>query len=132
MNTQTIKTDLLWHLNNALSKKIILLPFIAPCYATLYGLGYLGLYISYFLKVVMLKTTEERDKYFSKVSIEMEQTNEKAIFAFYALTATVFYWFLFGYDHDATTIWQFLNFPTYAAVGSFVKAVMLLASTPVL
>ena len=125
--TQEIKTDLLWHIKNALSKKFILLPFIAPCYATLYGLGYLGLYLSYFLKVVMLKTTEERNKYFSEVSIEMKETNDKAIFAFYALAMTVFYWYLFGFDIEQVTLLQFLNFPTYAAGASLVKAFMLLS-----
>lgn len=123
----TFKSDLLWHLKNALSRKIILLPFIAPCYATLYGLGYLGLYISYFLRVVMLKTTEERDQYFSKVSTEMKETNDKAIFAFYTLTATVLYWYLFGFDIEQITLLQFLNFPTYAAGASLVKAFTLLS-----
>ncbi|MCP3658451.1 MAG: hypothetical protein GY734_21550 [Herbaspirillum sp.] len=123
----TFKSDLLWHIKNALSKKFILLPFIAPCYATLYGLGYLGLYISYFLRTVMLKTTEERNKYFSEVSIEMKETNDKAIFAFYALAMTFFYWYLFDYNHEATTLLQFLNFPTYAAGASLVKAFMLLS-----
>ena len=125
--TQEIKTDLLWHIKNALSKKIILLPFIAPCYATLYGLGYLGLYISYFLRTVMLKTTEERNKYFSEVSIEMKETNDKAIFAFYALAMTFFYWYLFGFDIEQVTLLQFLNFQTYAAGASLVKAFMLLS-----
>ena len=123
----TFKSDLLWHIKNALSKKFILLPFIAPCYATLYGLGYLGLYISYFLRTVMLKTTEERNKYFSEVSIEMKETNDKAIFAFYALTATVLYWYLFGFDIEQITLLQFLNFPTYAAGASLVKAFTLLS-----
>lgn len=123
----TFKSDLLWHIKNALSKKFILLPFIAPCYATLYGLGYLGLYISYFLRTVMLKTTEERNKYFSEVSIEMKETNDKAIFAFYALAMTVFYWYLFGFDIEQVTLLQFLNFPTYAAGASLVKAFMLLS-----
>lgn len=123
----TFKSDLLWHIKNALSKKFILLPFIAPCYATLYGLGYLGLYISYFLRTVMLKTTEERNKYFSEVSIEMKETNDKAIFAFYALTATVLYWYLFGFDIEQVTLLQFLNFPTYAAGASLVKAFTLLS-----
>lgn len=80
----------------------------------------------------MLKTTEERNKYFSEVSIEMKETNDKAIFAFYALTATVLYWYLFGFDIEQVTLLQFLNFPTYAAGASLVKAFMLLASTPVL
>ena len=130
MNADT-KQEILWHIKNALTKKIILLPFIAPCYVALYVLGYIGLYLSYFIKVVKLKTDKERDTYFAKVSIEMAETNKKAIFAFYALTMTVFYWFMFGYNHEARTALQFLNFPTYALFATPIKAIEILATTPV-
>lgn len=125
------KKEIVWHLKNALTKKFILLPFIAPCYVALYGLSYVGLYLSYFIKVVMLKTDNERDAYFAKVSVQMAETNEKAIFAFYALTMTFIYWFLFGYDHNARTLIQFLNFPTYALFATPIKAIEILATLPV-
>lgn len=125
------KQEILWHIKNALTKKIILLPFIAPCYSAWYGISYIGLYLSYFIRVVMLKTDKERDVYFSKVSIEMDEINKKAIFAFYAFTMTCIYWFLIGYDNNSKTLLEFLNFPTYTFFTIPIKAIEILANTPV-
>ncbi|WP_241170416.1 hypothetical protein [Serratia marcescens] len=123
------KKEIVWHLKNALTKKFILLPFIAPCYVALFVWNYLGLYLSYFIKVVMLKTTKERDEYFAKVRIEMDDTNGKAIFAFYALTMTMLYWFLFGFSHELTGL-QVLNFPTYFLTALPIEAIYQLATLP--
>jgi hypothetical protein len=125
-----LKQELLWHIKNALTKKIILLPFIAPCYAAMYGLSYIGLYLSYFVHVVMLKTTEEREEYFIEVSDDMAHTKSKAIFAFYALTMTVVYWFLFGFSMDVKGL-EFLNFPTYFLLALFVETIHQLTVIPV-
>lgn len=122
MNTTTIKDDLIFHIKNALTRKFILLPFIAPCYAVLYGLGYLGLYIDYFFKVIKNKKDKEREDYFTKVKIQMNKTDNEAIFAFYALTMTVIYWFVFGFSRELTGL-EFLNFPTYFLTALPIEAV---------
>lgn len=74
-------------------------------------------------------TVEQRMEYIEKVKKEKEIIDSKAIFAFYALTMTVIYWYVFGFGNSNPL--QFLNFPTYFLTALPVEAIHQLAITPV-
>lgn len=112
MKIISIKEDLLWHLKNALDKKIAILPFIAPCYLALFVWNYIGYYIDDFLQTVMQKTDNERAIYIKHKQEQKAVVGAKAIFAFYALTATLIYWFVFGFSRNLAGL-EILNYPTY-------------------
>lgn len=118
MKTTTIKDDLIFHIKNALTKKFILLPFIAPCYVGIYVWNYLWHHFNDFFGTVADKNPEKRQKFIEKMEREKQGFKDNAIFAFYALTMSVFYWFLFGGYSDRMPGFQFLNLPTYF-LGAF-------------
>lgn len=128
--TANIKSDLLWHLKNALTKKAILLPFIAPCFVAWYTCAWIWDYIADFGETVKSKTDKEREAYIAKRNTRKEEINSKGIFAFYALTATVLYWSMFGFSRETTPL-EFLNLPTYYLFGLPLEAVVQLAHIPV-
>ena len=126
----SLKSDLLWHLKNALTKKVILLPFIAPCYVAWFVWTYLGYYLSDFIETVKLKTDDERAAHIQAHSEKKAQMHSKALFAFYSLIFTVIYWFLFGFSQELKGL-EVLNYPTYFLVALPIEAVVQLAHIPV-
>ncbi len=112
MNFTELKKDLLWHFQKALTKKIVLMPFLAPCYLTWFLWNYIGCYLDDFIETVKLKTTDERLKQINSKEQEINDLKEKQLFAIYAFISTGVYWLVFGFGHDAG-VWQFLNLPTF-------------------
>lgn len=129
MKTET-RQEILWHVKNALTKKFILLPFIAPCYVALFVLNYLGYYIGDFFDTVKQKTTDERQVYLEKLQEKKTAIDSRAIFAFYALTMTFLYWFVFGFSKDLNGL-EVLNFPTYFLTALPIEAFHQLSILPV-
>lgn len=128
--TATIKSDLIGHLKNALTKKAILLPFIAPCYVAWFVCAFVWDYLSDFVETIKRKKDDERQAYIDKRNAHKEQIESKGIFAFYALTATVLYWFLFGFSRDMTAL-QFLNYPAYFLGALPIEAIHQLSILPI-
>lgn len=128
--TATIKSDLLWHLKNALTKKAILLPFIAPCYVAWFVYTYFADLIADFVETVKRKTDDERQAYIDKRNAHKASINSKEIFACYSLIATVLYWFLFGFSQELKGA-EFFNYPTYFLAALPIEAVIQLAHLPV-
>ena len=122
MKTKTIKDDLIFHIKNALTRKFILLPFIAPCYSALFAWNYIGHYINDFFGTLKFLTKEQRAIYLETLNESKMKIDGKAIFAFYALTMTVIYWFVFGFSKELTGL-EFLNFPTYFLTALPIEAV---------
>lgn len=108
----TTKDDSVFHLKNALTKKLILLPFIAPCYLGLFAWNYLGYYINDFFGTLKMLTDKQRAIYLETLKESKAKIDGNAIFAFYALTMTVLYWFAIGFSKELAGF-EFLNLPTY-------------------
>lgn len=126
----TIISDLQWHIKNALTKKAILLPFIAPCYVAWFVWTYIGYYLDDFIETVKQKTDNERAAYIQSKAEDKVKMHSKALYGFYALTATVLYWFLFGFSHNLKGL-EFLNYPAYFLTALPIEAVHQLAILPI-
>jgi hypothetical protein len=125
------KKEIIWHIKNALTKKFILLPFIAPCYVGIYVWNFLWHHFNDFFGTVADKSPEKRQKFIEKMEKQKQDIRDNAIFAFYALTMSVLYWFPFGGYSDNLTGLQVLNLPTYALAALPIEAIYQLAITPV-
>ena len=125
----TIKQDIIWHIKNALTKKVTLIPFLAPCYLGIFILNFAWFYINDFARTILLKTDEERAAYIERTAVSQAEMHSKLIFAFYALTSTFIYWFVFGFSEHVSS-WEILNLPTYYLVAIPTKAIEILWNTP--
>lgn len=112
MDFTELKNELLWHFKKAWTKKIVLMPFLAPCYLAWFLWNYIGCYLDDFIETVKFKTIDERLEQIANKKQEINDLKEKQLFATYAFISTGVYWLVFGFGHGAGT-WQFLNLPTF-------------------
>lgn len=131
MRTETAwKSDLLWHIKNALTRKLILLPFIAPCYVGIFAWNFVWHYINDFCGTVADKKPEARQKFIEKMEQQRQSIESNKIFVFYALAMSFLYWFVFGFSQELKNL-EFLNVPTYFLFGLPLEGIRVLATTPI-
>lgn len=112
MNFTELKNDLLLHFRKAWTKKIVLIPFLAPCYLGWFLYNFIAYYLDDFIETVKFKTTDERQIFIEHKQQELNNIKNNQDFATYAFISSGIYWLMFGVGADAG-IWQLLNLPTY-------------------
>lgn len=128
-NNNTWKSDLLWHIKNALTRKLILLPFIAPCYVGIFVWNFFH-HINDFCGTVALKKPEQYQKFIEKMEQEKLDLANNKIFTFYAFAMSFIYWPVFGFSQHLNKL-EFLNVPTYFLFGLPLEAIHQLSTTPI-
>ncbi|HHK8126446.1 TPA: hypothetical protein ACQVJW_005461, partial [Serratia marcescens] len=126
----TWKSDLLWHINNALTRKLILLPFVAPCFVGIFVWNFIWHHINDFCGTVALKKTEECQKFIEKMERQKQDLANNKIFVFYCLALSTLYWFIFHFSKNLDGL-EFLNLPTYFLFALPIEGVHQLATTPI-
>lgn len=98
----------------AMTKKAILLPFIAPCYVAIFVWNYFGTYINYCFGLLMKRTATERGVWKASMREEIGGMRAKARFAMYAAIMSAIYMLVVGFNTDKPpTNLQAINIPTY-------------------
>lgn len=110
---KAIVDDLKANYKIAKQEKLCIMPFTAPIYLVWWHYKYIAILLDDFIEFFKIKTREEREIFDDKKTDEFEYIRAKKQYAYYSLLATLFYWFLIGFDLKHDNIIQVINVPTY-------------------